>query len=1091
MVNRKNFILEDIPMYHPESLKYLEWWRDQKKKCIEGYWNSGYWMPGNLYFYINFGTILVNKTEHSTSKEPGKPLLRDLEWEFFYNWAEARGFSGFINDEEYTCNRNANPSTYFNLSEFERNRFIRTTPNAFKPDGSLKTYVDARVYLRRQHARDLGYPLFENMSKDMMMLGSRGFGKDLIKGTLVHRGEELVPIENIQIGDDIIGNNGLKTKVTNKFEFKDQEQFKFTLDDKREVTSGLGHKWLVYDAKLHKEYVTTTEFIIHNLTSGSREDTRFFIPQNSPVEYSEKEYFIHPYLMGALLGDGGLTQRVTLTTADTEIIDNIREVLPKGTVINKLTGTYAYSITGELKKNNPIKDELTKLGLMGKDSLNKFIPKEYLQGSIQQRLELLQGLMDTDGFCSKEGSIEYSSSCTILAENVVWLLRSLGIKCNISKRKTKCEDNYRVMIKTSMSIFKLKRKLDRLNINPSKYTLRGRNWNAIRSAESVGIHPSYCLSVDNKSKLFLVNDFVVTHNSFSVGVGIVLHEWLFDGQTKYIPAAEQKVTPKSTTVVGAGDGKYSTDLLLKTSFALDFLPGNQQIGNKYYPCPFTKKFKGSWNTNNNIIAKYKKKVGGEWKNLGTFSEIKHRSFKDNPFAANGIRAGVMVFEEIGMFDNLIASRNSSVECQQDGSIKYGSMMFLGTGGDMDRGTIDASIMFNDPAGFNLLEFDDVWENRGKIGYFVPAYRGLNQYKDDNGFTIEEPARQYLEGVRKTLREGKSGSSAIDEELQNRPLVPSEVFLTKKGNIFPIDALRKRLIHLESEDNYRFLEKPVELFFDKDLPCGVGYKLDLDSKLRPLNNFPLTDKQKSDRNGCVIIYEFPMEVEGQIPKDMYLIGHDPYASDDPDGESLGAIYVIKNKKYVSKGYDEIVASFIGRPEQGRWVVNENLYKLSLFYGGCKIYFENIRGNTLEYFEKIRRLDLLAAQPETILNKKSATRKSGSIIYGYPMSNDKMKAEGVMYVRDWLVEERGIGQKGEIIRNLDLIPDKALLQELIAFNYTGNFDRVMAFMGCMFGLEESHNRYIRHVDSDTKNVLDFLHNNRLVRSKRTSKDNEDDE
>ena len=747
MINRNNFILEDIPMYHPESLKYLDWWRDQKKKCIEGFWSSGYWMPGNLYFYINFGTILVNKTEHATSKEPGRPILRDLEWEFFYNWAEARGFSGFVLDEQFTCNRNANPSTYLKLSDFERNRFIRTTPNAFKPDGSLKTYVEARDYLRKQHPRALGYPLFENMSKDMMMLGSRGFGK-----------------------------------------------------------------------------------------------------------------------------------------------------------------------------------------------------------------------------------------------------------------------------------------------------------------------------------------------SYSVGVGIILHEWLFDGQTTYIPASEQKVAPKSVTVVGAGDGKYSTDLLLKTSFALDFLPGNQQIGNRYYPCPFTKKFKGSWNTNNNIIAKYKKKVGGEWKNLGTFSEIKHRSFKDNPFAANGIRAGAMIFEEIGMFDNLIASRNASVECQQDGAIKFGSSMFLGTGGDMDRGTIDASIMFNDPEGFNLLQFDDVWENRGKIGYFVPAYRGLNQYKDDNGFTIEEPARHYLEAVRKTLRESKSGSSAIDEELQNRPLVPSEVFLTKKGNLFPIDSLRKRQVSLESDDNYKLLEKPVELFFDKELPGGVGYKLDLESKLRPLNNFPLSDKQKSDRNGCVVIYEFPMEIDGVVPKDMYLIGHDPYASDDPDGESLGAIYVIKNKKYISKGYDEIVASFIGRPEQGRWVVNENLYKLSLFYGGCKIYFENIRGNTLEYFEKIRRLDLLAAQPETILNKKSATRKSGSTIYGYPMSNDKMKAEGVLYLRDWLVEERGTGVKGEVIRNLDLIPDKALLQELIAFNYTGNFDRVMAFMGCMFGLEESHNRYVRHVDSDTKNTLDFLHNNRLIRNKK---------
>ena len=61
-------------------------------------------MPGNLYFYVNYWTILLNKTAHSKTKTPGKPFLRDLEWEFFYNWCEARGFSGFEDDKEFTAN---------------------------------------------------------------------------------------------------------------------------------------------------------------------------------------------------------------------------------------------------------------------------------------------------------------------------------------------------------------------------------------------------------------------------------------------------------------------------------------------------------------------------------------------------------------------------------------------------------------------------------------------------------------------------------------------------------------------------------------------------------------------------------------------------------------------------------------------------------------------------------------------------------------------------------------------------------------------------------------------------------------------------
>lgn len=1065
MINRNNFILEDIPMYHPESLKYLDWWRDQKKKCIEGYWSSGYWMPGNLYFYINFGTILVNKTEHATSKEPGRPLLRDLEWEFFYNWAESRGFSGFILDEEYTCNRNANPSTYSKLSDFERNRFIRTTPNAFKPNGMLKTYVEARDYLRKQHPRALGYPLFENMSKDMMMLGCHSIGTKV----RLHSGE-IINIEDVTEEHSLLGPDGLPRKVKN-------------------IIRGFGKMYEVHQTKANNYIVSEDHIMVLKDRKGELKERKVkdllklkldkdnVIPswkglQSECIPYSEKELPIDPYIMGMWLGDGALKSGI-ITNSDQEIIEYLISEYPEASLYHNNYSKNARRENFKVNLKVPFLTELRKLNLTDK----KYIPDVYLYSSKEQRLQLLAGLLDSDG-CLDGNVYDFYQKDKELLEQVKLLCLSLGFSATISMGKKRDIGKVHITGELTLVPSKLERKVAKTNTK--KYT------SGIRF-EYLGEQAYFGVELDGDHR-YVLEDYTIAHNSrgfgksYSVGVGIILHEWLFDGQTKYIPAAEQKVAPKSVTVVGAGDGKYSTDLLLKTSFALDFLPGNQQIGNKYYPCPFTKKFKGSWNTNNNIIAKYKKKVGGEWKNLGTFSEIKHRSFKDNPFAANGIRAGAMIFEEIGMFDNLIAARNASVECQQDGAIKFGSMMFLGTGGDMDRGTIDASIMFNDPEGFNLLQFDDVWENRGKIGYFVPAYRGLNQYKDENGFTIEEPARQYLEGVRKTLRESKSGSSAIDEELQNRPLVPSEVFLTKKGNLFPIDSLRKRQVSLESDDNYKLLEKPIELFFDKELPGGVGYKLDLESNLRPLNNFPLTDKQKSNRNGCVVIYEFPIEIDGVVPKDMYLIGHDPYASDDPDGESLGAIYVIKNKKYISKGYDEIVASFIGRPEQGRWVVNENLYKLSLFYGGCKIYFENIRGNTLEYFEKIRRLDLLAAQPETILNKKSATRKSGSTIYGYPMSNDKMKAEGVLYLRDWLVEERGTGVKGEVIRNLDLIPDKALLQELIAFNYTGNFDRVMAFMGCMFGLEESHNRYVRHVDSDTKNTLDFLHNNRLIRNKK---------
>jgi hypothetical protein len=706
-------------------------------------------MPGQLYFYVNFGTIMLNKKASSKAKVPGRPFLRDLEWEFFYNWNEARGFSGFALDTNYTCARKAEPNTFKGLSDVEMRLFKDEAPNAFKGDGTIKEYVPAREYLRKIHMMEYGRPLFENEAKDLMMMGSRGFGK-----------------------------------------------------------------------------------------------------------------------------------------------------------------------------------------------------------------------------------------------------------------------------------------------------------------------------------------------SYSVGVGVVLHEWLFDGHTQYILPEEREETDEDdlsgSIMVGAGTSNYSGDILDKTKTALNKLPGTQEIGDMLYPCPFAKQYSGSWMPGKAIKANYKKKVGSNWIECGTNAKIHHRTFKDNKTATNGLRCSVMVFEEIGMFDNLMDSRGAAVECQMNGAYKYGSMMFLGTGGDMDGGgTLDASQMFYDPDSFNLLKFDDVWENKGKIGYFVPAYYGLNQYKDKDGNTDVESAKEYLEGERAKLRKGKS-SAALDNELQYRPLKPSEAFLTKTGNIFPIAELQERLNDIK--DLTHVLEKPVTLYYDSKAATGVNYKIDLKKELVPLNNFPLTKHQARHRDGCVVIYEFPVtDKQGNVPEGQYIIGHDPYASDDPDGASLGSIYVLKTNVNRENGYSEVVASFHGRPFYGRRVVNETLHKLSLFYGNAKIYFENVRGNVKEYFEKIKRLDLLAAQPQTVLNTKKASWDSSSPtrVYGYPMSNKKMKEEGILYVRDWLLEERGMGDDGKLYRNLDLIPDKSLVQEMISFNYEGNFDRIMAFMGCIIGLEETHNKYIENNSKTTKGIsLDFLTKNQRI-------------
>ena len=113
--NRKNFLFQQHPEYHPESLKYIEYWRFIKGAIINGYWGKDcnttdsviQWrfMPPQLFFYVNCCHIL-HKEENVPKTAPRKkvyPNLDDIDWDFFYKYMECRVFSGLKDDEEYTC----------------------------------------------------------------------------------------------------------------------------------------------------------------------------------------------------------------------------------------------------------------------------------------------------------------------------------------------------------------------------------------------------------------------------------------------------------------------------------------------------------------------------------------------------------------------------------------------------------------------------------------------------------------------------------------------------------------------------------------------------------------------------------------------------------------------------------------------------------------------------------------------------------------------------------------------------------------------------------------------------------------------------
>lgn len=255
--------------------------------------------------------------------------------------------------------------------------------------------------------------------------------------------------------------------------------------------------------------VRTTKEIWDTLKANGR--TNHSVPVCGALDLPERELPVPPYVLGAWLGDGS-SYKAEITTADREILDEIEHHYR----ISKRTDI-TYGIYGLLT-------DLKALGLIG----NKHIPGIYLRASIDQRLELLQGLMDTDGYCDTSGQCEFTTTNELLARDVHELLSSLGIKVTITEGRTRlfgkdCGPKYRLKFLTEYPAFKLERKLRRQKRNGFRGTHRNRYIVEVKRVKSV---PVKCVAVDSPSRLYLAGlSMIPTHNTdLVIGMAVECHQ---------------------------------------------------------------------------------------------------------------------------------------------------------------------------------------------------------------------------------------------------------------------------------------------------------------------------------------------------------------------------------------------------------------------------------------------------------------------------------------------------------------------------------------------------------------------------------------
>lgn len=386
-----------------------------------------------------------------------------------------------------------------NKFAFERCREVEASPN---------NHVDL---WSREHFKDLA-------DDTPMLTANRGW---TIHGELC-------------IGDMVFSPEGKPVMVIALSErYTTSKCYRVKFNDGAEIVAGAGHLW-----KLRKkikrrvsgtderfiewrEEIVTTEFLS---TMEGRRDVGVCAPLEMPVA----QLPIDPYVLGAWLGDG-TSSNATITNAysDIEIIERIRA---KGVSADEFktsnisTGGYRLNRGIRGKKGTGMTAQLRRMGLLN----NKHIPNEYLNASVYQRMELLRGLMDTDGHCNTRGTADFRNINKRLAKQVYDLACSLGLRPRYCEYSIKVNNEpypvYRVYFQAHQdrNPFSLKRKADRAI---DSYLCR--DTRIVDSVEEIDSVPTRCIQVDGGMYL-AGKQLVPTHNSSIITFGKTIQDILRD-----------------------------------------------------------------------------------------------------------------------------------------------------------------------------------------------------------------------------------------------------------------------------------------------------------------------------------------------------------------------------------------------------------------------------------------------------------------------------------------------------------------------------------------------------------------------------------
>jgi len=336
---------------------------------------------------------------------------------------------------------------------------------------------------------------------------------------------------DMAVGSRLVDPDGGISHVLGVHPQGEKDVYRVTTTDGESTECCADHLWEVQTLHLRRsgrfKTISLKEILKHGVTykyGKAAPAYSYRLPITSPVEFSSIGNTPVPaYTLGILLGDGSLRHGAIFYSEDREIPTRVADELPSPYYITERgSGQYAI-VQSNCGGMNGFMDSLKEIGVFGHKSPNKRIPESYLRSSVENRIGLLRGLMDSDGSCSDSGQCTFHTTSVGLRDDVVSLARSLGgivaiqptpQTPKVSKTEVRGKPQlilsaypkWVVTIQTPFNPFYLTRKA-------SKWSLP-KLCRSIKSVELLGRKTVQCISTSAKRGLYVTDGHIVTHNTY-------------------------------------------------------------------------------------------------------------------------------------------------------------------------------------------------------------------------------------------------------------------------------------------------------------------------------------------------------------------------------------------------------------------------------------------------------------------------------------------------------------------------------------------------------------------------------------------------